>query len=148
MRKPFLVSWKRHTPWFTKFVFEKFFSLFYIINTQKSCIYKKLDTSGCYAKLRAISNLFSFFVTPCSIYIKVQTYRGHIQITAYSKNGLNTTEHTHNTAQHSTAQHSTAQHSTAQHSTAQHSTAQHSTAQHSTAQHTDLHYHVIYIRLK
>jgi hypothetical protein len=32
MRKPFLVSWKRHPPWacFTKFEFEKFF-LFYII---------------------------------------------------------------------------------------------------------------------
>ena len=32
MRKPFLVSWKRHPPWawFTKFEFEKLF-LFYII---------------------------------------------------------------------------------------------------------------------
>jgi hypothetical protein len=35
------------------------FSLFYIISTQKSYIvYQKLDTNSCFAKLRAISNLF------------------------------------------------------------------------------------------
>ena len=64
MRKPFLVCWKRDTPpWFTKFEFKKFFSLFYIISTQRSYIYKKkLDTNSCFAKLRAISNLFSFFL--------------------------------------------------------------------------------------
>jgi hypothetical protein len=43
-------------------VFEKCFSLFYIISTQRSHIYKKLDTNSCFAKLRAISNLFSFFL--------------------------------------------------------------------------------------
>jgi hypothetical protein len=43
-------------------VFEKFFSLFYIISTQTSHIYKKLDTKSCFAKLREISNLFSFFL--------------------------------------------------------------------------------------
>jgi hypothetical protein len=50
-------------PWFTKFEFKKFFSLFYIISTQRSYIYiyKKPDTNRCFAKLRAISNLFSFF---------------------------------------------------------------------------------------
>jgi hypothetical protein len=42
-----------------------FFSLFYIISTQGSYIHKKLDTNSCFAKLRAISNLFSFFYTPC-----------------------------------------------------------------------------------
>jgi hypothetical protein len=65
VRKPFLVCWKRHPPWFTKFEFEKFFSLFYIISTQGSYIQQKLDTNSCFAKLRAISNLFSFFYTPC-----------------------------------------------------------------------------------
>jgi hypothetical protein len=33
------------------------------------------------------------------IYIKVQTHRGHIQITTYNKNGLNTTKHTQNSTQ-------------------------------------------------
>ena len=60
MRKPFLVCWKRHTPWFTKFEFEKFFPFFYIISTQRS-IHQKLDTNSCFANLRAISNLCSFF---------------------------------------------------------------------------------------
>jgi hypothetical protein len=52
-------------PWFTKFEFEKFLPLFYIINTQRSYIHKRLDSNSCFAKLRAISNLFSFFYTPC-----------------------------------------------------------------------------------
>jgi hypothetical protein len=55
-------------PWFTKFEFEKLFSLFYITSTQRSYIYKKLDTNSCFAKLRAISSLFSFFYTPCIAY--------------------------------------------------------------------------------
>ena len=33
-------------PWFTKFQFEKFFSLFHIISTQRSYIYQKLDTNS------------------------------------------------------------------------------------------------------
>ena len=66
VREPFLVSWKRHPPWFTKFEFEKFFSLFYIISTQRSYIYKTSDKNRCFEKLRAISNLFNFFYTPCS----------------------------------------------------------------------------------
>jgi hypothetical protein len=41
VRKPFIVCWKRHTPWFTKFEFEKCFSLFYIISTKGSYIYIK-----------------------------------------------------------------------------------------------------------
>jgi hypothetical protein len=36
---------KAHPPWFTKFEFEKLFSLFYIISTQRSYIHKKLDTT-------------------------------------------------------------------------------------------------------
>jgi hypothetical protein len=43
------------------------FSLFYIISTQGSYIHQKLDTNSCFSKLRAISNLFSFFYTPCSL---------------------------------------------------------------------------------
>jgi hypothetical protein len=49
-------------PWFTKFEFEKFFSLFYIISTQRSYIYKKRDTNRCFVKLRAIQ--FCFFMHP------------------------------------------------------------------------------------
>jgi hypothetical protein len=49
-------------PWFTKFEFEKFFSIFYLISTQRSYIDQRLDTNGGFAKLRAISNLFSFFL--------------------------------------------------------------------------------------
>jgi hypothetical protein len=49
-------------PWFTKFEFSfNFFSLFYIISTQRYYTHKKLDTNGCFAKLRANSYLFSFF---------------------------------------------------------------------------------------
>ena len=71
MREPFLVCWKRHTPWFTKFEFKKFFSYFYIISTQTSYIYKKPDTNRYFAKLRAISNLFSFFfIHPVVPYIQ------------------------------------------------------------------------------
>ena len=53
---------KTPPPWFTKFEFENFFSLFYIISAQRSYIDQKLDTNSCFAKLRAISNLFSFFL--------------------------------------------------------------------------------------
>jgi hypothetical protein len=62
VRKPFLVCRKRHPPWFTKFVFAKFFSLFDIISTQRSHIYQKQNTNSCFSKLRAISNLLSFFL--------------------------------------------------------------------------------------
>ena len=44
------------------------FSLFYIISTQRNCIYKKADTNRCFAKLRALSNLFSFFLN--TLYIE------------------------------------------------------------------------------
>ena len=49
-------------PWFTKFEFQ--IPFFYIISTQRSYIYQKLDTNSCFANLRAISNLCSFFDTP------------------------------------------------------------------------------------
>jgi hypothetical protein len=55
---------KTPPPWFTKFEFENFFLLFYILSTQRNYTYQKLDTNSCFAKLRAISNLFSFFYTP------------------------------------------------------------------------------------
>jgi hypothetical protein len=58
----FILLEKTHPPWFTKFEFKKFFSLFYIISTQRSYIYKRPDTNRRFAKLRAISNLFSFFL--------------------------------------------------------------------------------------
>ena len=59
---------KTPPPWFTKFEFEKLFSLFHIISSQRSHLYKKLDTNSCFAKLRAISNLFSFVLF--TLYIK------------------------------------------------------------------------------
>ena len=52
-------------------MFGKFFSLFYIISTQTSHIYKKLDTNSWFAKLRAISNLFGFFLYTLYIYALV-----------------------------------------------------------------------------
>ena len=59
---------KTPPPWFTKFEFEKFFLFFYIISTQRNYIYQKLDANSCFAKLRAISKLFSFFLyTPVSL---------------------------------------------------------------------------------
>jgi hypothetical protein len=55
--------------WLTKFVFENFFSLFYIISTQRSYIYKKLDTNSGFSKLRAIIfQICSVFLdTPCAL---------------------------------------------------------------------------------
>jgi hypothetical protein len=47
---------KTPPPWFTKFELGKFFSLFYLISTQRSYIHQKLDINGCFAKLRTISN--------------------------------------------------------------------------------------------
>jgi hypothetical protein len=57
-------------PWFKKFKFEKLFSLFYIISTQRTYIHKQLDPNSCFAKLRAISNPF-FFIHPVYIYIYI-----------------------------------------------------------------------------
>ena len=53
---------KTHPPGSQNLSSRNFFSLFYIISTQRSYIYKKPDTNRCFAKLRAISNLFSFFL--------------------------------------------------------------------------------------
>jgi hypothetical protein len=50
------------TPLVHKIWVREFFSLFYIIITQKTYLHQKLDTNSCFAKLRAISNLFSFFL--------------------------------------------------------------------------------------
>jgi hypothetical protein len=53
---------KTHTPWFTKFEFEIFFIILHY-KYPKKLYYQKLDTNSCFAKLRAISNLFSFFLS-------------------------------------------------------------------------------------
>jgi hypothetical protein len=55
---------KTHPPGSQNLNSRIFFPLFYMISTQRSHIYKKLDTDSCFAKLRAISNLFSFFIHP------------------------------------------------------------------------------------
>jgi hypothetical protein len=47
-------------------------------SVQGSYIHQKLDTSSCFAKLRAISNLFSFFCTR-TLYIVHET-RGNWRI--------------------------------------------------------------------
>ena len=70
---------KTPPPWFTKFEFEKCFPFFYIISTQRSYIHKKLDTNSCFANLRAISNLCSFFLY--TLYNSLFTVNYVIQIT-------------------------------------------------------------------
>jgi hypothetical protein len=70
VRKPFLVCRKRLTPWFTKFVFAKFFySLFYIISTQRSHIYQKLNTNREQFQICSV-----FFIHPVYIYIYIYIY--------------------------------------------------------------------------
>jgi hypothetical protein len=54
-------------PWFTKYEFEKFFSLFYIISTQRSNIHQQLDTNSCFDS-KFISVQF-FFIHP--VYRKI-----------------------------------------------------------------------------
>jgi hypothetical protein len=71
LRKPFLICCKRHTPLVHKIWVREIFSFFDIISTHKNTyryIHQKLDTRSCFAKLRAISNLFSFFIHP--VYIR------------------------------------------------------------------------------
>jgi hypothetical protein len=54
---------KDSPPWFTKFEFEKFFSLFYIISTQRSYIYKKqIAVLRNWEQFQICS---VFFYTPC-----------------------------------------------------------------------------------
>jgi hypothetical protein len=67
VRKPFLVCWKKHTPLVYKiWVREIFFIILHYKYPKKLYIYQKLNTNSCFAKLRAISNVFSFFYTTCS----------------------------------------------------------------------------------
>ena len=55
-----------HPPWIRNTWISVFFLLFYIISTQTIYVNnKKLHTLSRFATLRAISNLFSFFYTPC-----------------------------------------------------------------------------------
>jgi hypothetical protein len=58
----FILLEKTHPPGSQNLSSRNFFSLFYIISTQGSYIHQKLDTNSCFSKLRAISNLFSFFL--------------------------------------------------------------------------------------
>ena len=48
MRELFLVCWKKHTPLVHKIWVREFFSLFYIISTQRNYRYKKPDTNRCW----------------------------------------------------------------------------------------------------
>jgi hypothetical protein len=78
---------KTHAPaWFTKFEFDNFFLLFYIISTHRSYIHKKLDTNSCFAKLRANSYLFSFLYTLYSVGITfLSDLLGNDKISIYYK---------------------------------------------------------------
>ena len=51
-----------HPPGFETLEFQNFFCLFYIISTQTIYVNQKLHTLSRFATLRAISNLFSFFL--------------------------------------------------------------------------------------
>jgi hypothetical protein len=70
VRKPFSVCWKRHTPWFTKFEFENFFFIILHYKYPRKLYTSKNIFNSCFAKLRANSNLFSFFYTPCMWLLK------------------------------------------------------------------------------
>jgi hypothetical protein len=58
---------KTHSPGSQNLSSRIFSSLSYIISTKRNYIHKKLDTNSCFAKLKAISNLFSFFCTHCIV---------------------------------------------------------------------------------
>ena len=58
---------KTHTPGSQNLSSRNFFHFSTYISTQRSYIHQKLDTNSCFANLRAISNLCSFFDTPCRI---------------------------------------------------------------------------------
>ena len=61
----FKFVWKYPPPWIRNTWISEFFLLFYIISTQTIYVNQKLHTLSRFATLRAISNLFSFFYTPC-----------------------------------------------------------------------------------
>jgi hypothetical protein len=70
VRKPFLVCWKRHTPPVHKiWVREIFFIILHYKYPKKLYTSKTEYYNSCFAKLRAISNLFSFFLYTLYIYI-------------------------------------------------------------------------------
>ena len=56
---------KTHPPGSQNLCSRNFFHYSTLKYPKKLYIYKKPDTNRCFAKLRAISNLFSFFYTPC-----------------------------------------------------------------------------------
>jgi hypothetical protein len=57
---------KTHTPG-SQNLSSRIFSLFYIISTQISYVHQKMDTNSCFAKLRANSYLFRFFLYTLTI---------------------------------------------------------------------------------
>ena len=66
-QKPFLVCRKKHPPpppCSQNWVWEMFFIILHYKYPQ-NYIFQKLDTNSCFVKIRAFSNLFSFFYTPC-----------------------------------------------------------------------------------
>ena len=61
----FKFVWKYAPPWIRNTWISEFFLLFYIISTQTIYVHQKLHTLSRFVTLTAISNLFSFFYTPC-----------------------------------------------------------------------------------
>jgi hypothetical protein len=87
VREPLLVCWKRHTPWFTKFEFEKFFSLFYIISTQRNHIkiyIKNRIQIGVLRNWEQFQICSVLFYTPCSI-INFMVFLGWTSMQGRSK---------------------------------------------------------------
>ena len=62
MREPFLNCLTTHSPRALKISIFQIFGLFYIISSQVIYIDQILHSYTCYAKLRAILDLFSFFL--------------------------------------------------------------------------------------
>ena len=76
MRKPFLVCWKK-----LLIILHKYPKKLYISKTGYYC-------NSCFAKLRAISNLFSFFYTPCRcLIIKNKQVSMQMNISEKKRNG-------------------------------------------------------------
>ena len=77
MRELFLNCLTTHSPTGFKDFNSQIFGLFYIISSQVIYIDQILHSYTCYAKLRAILNLFSFFfIHP--VYVIVQQNSAHV----------------------------------------------------------------------
>ena len=70
-RKPFLM-FEIRTPLGLKHLNFRIFSFFYTVSTQQFTLIIKLHTSSRFARLRAVSKLFTFFIHLYAIYLRMQ----------------------------------------------------------------------------